>query len=180
LNSSGLEVITTCSPRNFDFVKSLGADKVFDYSSADCGQQIREYTSNKLFYVYDTVSEHDSPKICAEALSTEKKPDGSKPEYCAILAPNLPRDDVECYFTLAYTVLNEEFELIGMTFPASQPNFDFMKGFAAVAEKLLAEKKFKSHRVDVRPGGLNGISDGLADMQNGKVSGVKLVYRISD
>ena len=28
---SGLTVITTASPRNFDFVKSLGADHVFDY-----------------------------------------------------------------------------------------------------------------------------------------------------
>lgn len=31
--AAGFEVITTCSPRNFDYVKSLGADKVFDYNS---------------------------------------------------------------------------------------------------------------------------------------------------
>ena len=30
---AGFEVITTCSARNFDYVKSLGADKVFDYNS---------------------------------------------------------------------------------------------------------------------------------------------------
>jgi NADPH:quinone reductase-like Zn-dependent oxidoreductase len=31
--ASGYEVITTCSPRNFDFVKRLGAARAFDYNS---------------------------------------------------------------------------------------------------------------------------------------------------
>ncbi|KAI9725724.1 MAG: hypothetical protein M1828_002607 [Chrysothrix sp. TS-e1954] len=31
--AAGCEVITTCSPRNFDYVKKLGATKAFDYNS---------------------------------------------------------------------------------------------------------------------------------------------------
>jgi len=31
--AAGLEVVTTCSAHNFDYVKSLGADKVFDHHS---------------------------------------------------------------------------------------------------------------------------------------------------
>ncbi|KAI4098847.1 MAG: hypothetical protein LQ339_006250 [Xanthoria mediterranea] len=31
--AAGFKVVTTCSSRNYDFVKSLGADKVFDYNS---------------------------------------------------------------------------------------------------------------------------------------------------
>jgi NADPH:quinone reductase-like Zn-dependent oxidoreductase len=31
--AAGYEVITTASPRNFDYVRSLGADQVFDYNS---------------------------------------------------------------------------------------------------------------------------------------------------
>ncbi|KAL4916577.1 hypothetical protein BDW62DRAFT_211840 [Aspergillus aurantiobrunneus] len=32
--TAGLEVYTTCSPRSFEYVKSLGADRVFDYNHA--------------------------------------------------------------------------------------------------------------------------------------------------
>ena len=31
--AAGFQVITTCSPRSFDYVKNLGASKVFDYNS---------------------------------------------------------------------------------------------------------------------------------------------------
>ena len=37
---SGCTVITTCSPRNFTFVKSLGASEAFDYKDADCGKNV--------------------------------------------------------------------------------------------------------------------------------------------
>ncbi|MCJ1389776.1 hypothetical protein MMC18_002633 [Xylographa bjoerkii] len=33
VKAAGFEVVSTCSPRCFDYVKSLGADKVFDYNS---------------------------------------------------------------------------------------------------------------------------------------------------
>lgn len=37
---AGYEVITTCSPHNFDYVKSLGAVKAFDYSSPTVTQEL--------------------------------------------------------------------------------------------------------------------------------------------
>lgn len=37
---AGYEVLTTCSPRNFDYVKSLGASKVFDYQSPTVTEDI--------------------------------------------------------------------------------------------------------------------------------------------
>ena len=40
--ASGLEVITTCSVHNFDFVKKLGADHVFDHGASDVVSQILE------------------------------------------------------------------------------------------------------------------------------------------
>lgn len=37
---AGYKVVTTCSPRNFDYVQSLGADKVFDYNSPSVTEDV--------------------------------------------------------------------------------------------------------------------------------------------
>ncbi|EPE32021.1 GroES-like protein [Glarea lozoyensis ATCC 20868] len=39
---SGLTVVTTCSPGNFEYVKSLGADAAFDYNSPTCAKDIND------------------------------------------------------------------------------------------------------------------------------------------
>ena len=38
--AAGYEVVTTCSARSFDYVKSLGADKAFDYSSPSVADDV--------------------------------------------------------------------------------------------------------------------------------------------
>ena len=37
---AGFQVVATCSPRNFDYVKSLGANQVFDYNSSSIIQDV--------------------------------------------------------------------------------------------------------------------------------------------
>jgi NADPH:quinone reductase-like Zn-dependent oxidoreductase len=47
--ASGYEVITTCSPRNFDYVKRLGASQAFDYrSNAVAGEIVRALKGRRL------------------------------------------------------------------------------------------------------------------------------------
>ena len=46
--------------------------------------------------------------------------------------------------------------------------------------KWLDEGKFKANKVKVVPGGLGGVSEGVKMLKDGKVNGVKLVYRISE
>ncbi|KAL4861987.1 hypothetical protein BDV12DRAFT_203465 [Aspergillus spectabilis] len=43
---SGLKVIATASPHNFVYLKSLGADVVFDYRSPTVAADIRAFTNN--------------------------------------------------------------------------------------------------------------------------------------
>ncbi|OTA58803.1 GroES-like protein [Hypoxylon sp. EC38] len=38
--AAGFEVITTCSPRSFDYVKNLGASKAFDYNSPSVTDEV--------------------------------------------------------------------------------------------------------------------------------------------
>ena len=173
---SGYKVIATCSPHNNDFVKSLGADAVFDYKDPKCGQSINEYTNDSLKLVWDTISLEGSAKICSEAFSSD--PTGAK--YGTILPVKLPRDGIETTFTFMYTIFGDGFTKAGKDTPAVPEDFEFAKKFFAITEQLLAEGKLKTHPAKVGPKGLEGALDGMVDMKNENVSGNKLVYRVGE
>lgn len=169
--SSGCEVITTASPHNFYLCKSMGAHKVFDYRDPEVGDKIREVTNDKLKLVLDCISEKTSPAICAAAISSEGG------HYSALLpVSNFPRDDVKCTRTLAYTALGDDFS---EELPANQADFEFGVKFWNLSEQLLNSGAIRPHNVEQRHGGLEAIPKGLRDLEEGKVSGVKLVYRVS-
>ncbi|KAG0650013.1 ACT-toxin biosynthesis S2 [Hyphodiscus hymeniophilus] len=169
---SGLKVITTASPRNFDLLKNLGADHVFDYHDPACGAAIRELTKNDLHLVFDTIATASTAAICAEALSSS--PGGL---YVALLPVEFPREDVKNVFFLGYTLGGEVFEIEGEVWPAVPDDFELSKKFVTLTEKLLEQGKIKPHPADVRDG-IENILDGMQEMKDGKHSGVKLVYRI--
>jgi len=174
---SGLTVITTASPRNFEFVKSLGADHVFDYHDPEVGAKINALTNNTLHLVFDTIAVPSSSSISAQALSTA--PTG-KLLYVSLLPVPMSRPDVESIFFLAYTMSGEEFEMEGEVWPASEEDNLLARKFVGVCEALLEDGRIRSHPVSKREGGLEGILGGMMEMKEGKVSGQKLVYRISD
>ncbi|KAH7330218.1 putative zinc-binding oxidoreductase ToxD [Rhexocercosporidium sp. MPI-PUGE-AT-0058] len=176
---SGLTVITTASPRNFDFVKSLGADHVLDYHDPEVGSKINALTSNTLHLVLDTIAVPSSSSICAAALSTSPSPD-TKLLYVTLLPIAMSRPEVKNIFFLAYTISGEEFEIEGEVWPASPEDNSLARVFIGLFDGLLREGRIKTHPVGLREGGLEGILGGMMEMKEGKVSGQKLVYRISD
>lgn len=173
---SGYKVLTTCSPHNNDFVKSLGADVVYNYKDPDCGQQINKETNNSLKLIWDTISLEASAKICAEAMSSD--PSGCK--YGSIGMVKFPREHIPNTMTLMYTIFNETFSLFGNEFKASKEDFDFAKMFFEMTERLIAEGRLKTHPESVGSNGLEGALKGMEDLKNDKVSGKKLVYRVAD
>jgi NADPH:quinone reductase-like Zn-dependent oxidoreductase len=158
-------------------VKSLGADHVFDYSSPTCAADIKRLTNDKLQYAWDTISEGTSPKICADALASS-----GSPKYGSILnVKDFPRSDVKQIYSLGYTMIGEDFRFRGSNvYKAVPEDFEFGKKWVSLVENLLAEGKIKPHRKDLRSGGLDGILQGCNDLKEGRVSGNKLVYRISE
>jgi NADPH:quinone reductase-like Zn-dependent oxidoreductase len=154
----------------------LGADACFDYKESNVGQKIREYTQNKLYYAFDTISESGSPKICEEALSSNSAT--QTPKYGAILSATTSREDVKDSYTLGYTILGEFFQFGPRKFEANKDDFEFAKGFMKLSQKLVEDKKIKPHRVELK-GGLDDIIQGCKDMKDGKVSGKKMVYVIA-
>ncbi|KAF7546107.1 hypothetical protein G7Z17_g8659 [Cylindrodendrum hubeiense] len=169
---SGYEVLATSSPHNFDLLKSLGADKVFDYRSPDAAAEIRKYTENNLKLVFDTIALESTAKFSDEALSTEGG------EYSSLLPIGIERANVNARSTLAYTTVGEAFVFGSNPVPAKPEDKEYAQFFWDLAVKLLADGKVKPHTPSVRPGGLKGVLEGLQLLREDKVSGEKLVYNV--
>ena len=178
--ASGYKVVTTCSPRNFDFVKGLGVDEVYDYNDEQCGKKINELTQNKLRYVWDTISLESSAKICSAAFSSDSS---LGLRYGTILPVKLPQPDerdVETTTTFMYTIFNETFSKGKQETPAVPEDFEFAKKFMNITDRLLKDGKLKTHPEKVGGKGLEGALEGMMDMKNDKVSGQKLVYKVEE
>ena len=67
--ASGYEVITTCSPKNFDLVKKLGAAKAFDYRAPDIVDQLIDALKGKACPgAIDAISKDGAREACIEII----------------------------------------------------------------------------------------------------------------
>lgn len=173
----GFPTITTCSPHNFEFVKSYGADKVYDYKMPDCAQKIRSDTGNLLEYVIDCFAEDSSLRFCYAAMGRA----GGR--YTALNPINdllTTRKVITPDWVLATRIAGD-----GSSWPAPfacepEPRLREMSGplFERI-QKLLDSRKIRPHSVQLEDGGLTGILDGVEKIRKGEISGVKLVYALA-
>ncbi|KAG8427469.1 putative secondary metabolism biosynthetic enzyme [Metarhizium acridum] len=173
---SGYKVITTCSPRNNDLVKALGAEAVFDYNDPECAAKIRAYTNDSLAIAFDTISLADSAKICEGALASSPPP-GTTLRYHALLPRTTARSDVTDTRSLAYTAIGEAFRFSDGPKPAVKEDLDYAVKFLDLSRELLASGKLRVPPVQLGQG-LEGVLDGMQALRENKVSGKKLVYKV--
>lgn len=179
---SGLTVLATASPHNFDYLRSLGADAVFDYHTPpeELAREIKARTGNGLALAWDCSPTPESTRLAALAMSD------SQPGVYGALLPVKDEDvqsvnpKVSSGFTMGYTVFGEAFSRHGRDYPAKPEDREFGKTFWDLTRDLLAQAKFKVARTLVNQGGdgLEGVLKGLDDLREGKVSGTKLVYTL--
>ena len=68
--ASGLRVVSTASKRNFEYVKSLGAETVVDHSSATVVDElVKALKGSKFVGAYDSIGLPESTKPTAEVVS---------------------------------------------------------------------------------------------------------------
>ncbi|KAI1176172.1 putative alcohol dehydrogenase [Nemania sp. FL0916] len=177
---SGLTVITTCSPRNFELVKSLGADEAFDYNSPTCSADIKRWTDNKLKYAWDCTG--DGAGICAAAMC-----DSEPGTYGTIMPANyelLKQTNPQVHgqeFMRGYDTMGEFYCWIGDTPIDPDPQvMNFYQSFLKLTQPLLANWDIKPLPAVVNKtgSGLEGVVKGLEEMKAGKISGEKMVYTI--
>lgn len=108
---SGLYVIATASQKNFELLKQLGADEVFDYRDPEVTKKIKEaahkISKDGLKHAVDCVSEEKTLNQVAEALSEEGG------VISAILAPKdlNPRTGVTIVTSMATELMGKVFSV---------------------------------------------------------------------
>ncbi|KAL9106183.1 MAG: hypothetical protein Q9227_008775 [Pyrenula ochraceoflavens] len=177
LRLCGFRCITTCSPHNFDLVKSYGAEEIFDYRAPDCAQNIRTSTRNALDYAIDCFAEDSSMKFCYAAIGRAGGHYVALNPYSEHLAT---RKVIKADWILATRIAGD-----GTTWPGPyafkpEPKLrQLAEPLFAKIQLLLDEGKIRAHPVRVEQGGLKGVLDGVALLRSGKVSGQKLVYCVA-
>ncbi|KAJ3531832.1 hypothetical protein NM208_g8107 [Fusarium decemcellulare] len=175
---SGARVITTGSPHNNDYLKSLGADAVFDYKSPTATDEIRTYTNGALKLAWDCQSTEQSAEFIARTLSPEG---GHISTLLPVKAAKLEHinSNLKVELSLYYKVFGEKYAYFGEK-PAEPEMYEFGKKFWELSRELYAQGKVKPIRVYKNRGGegLEGVLVGLKELKEGKVSAGKLVYTL--
>ena len=173
---SGYNVITTCSPHNFDLVKSYGAHIAIDYHSPTCAAEIKTYSRNALKYALDTITTAQSLALCYAAIGRA----GGKYTGLEMIPPELldnARRTVKADWVLGVSMSGERIALEGAYGCEARPDRRaFGRTWFALLQGLLDGGQIRSHPPKVMSGGFEGVIDGIDLLRRRGVSGEKLVY----
>ncbi|KAK7035347.1 hypothetical protein VNI00_011878 [Paramarasmius palmivorus] len=170
---SNMRVIATASPKQFDFVRSLGADEVYDYSDSFTGREIFQATGGNIHCAVDCWSEGMSPYQVSASLSNDHG------KIASLLPYQSRKKGIESTFVFAYAIFGKD---TVFPFPSKADTVAAQKAreFAQLTSRLLAEGKIRLGPIKVFPDGLAGVADGMEYARMGKVHGEKIVHRITD
>lgn len=178
LKLAGYQPVATCSPRNFDLVRSYGAETVFDYNAPDVSAQIKTHTKNELAYALDCITTVASMRVCYAALGRAGGRYTSLDPYPETVAAT--RKIVKAGWVLGPVMLGRD---IGWPEPhnrkADPEMFQFGVQWRDTLQKLLDEGFICEHPLEMRGGGFEQVLKGMEDIREKRISGKKLVYRIS-
>lgn len=154
--------------------KSYGADEVIDYrgkSSEELAEEIVKVGGGDIHYVYDAVSEHGSFEASTIALSKSKNGTG---RYTHVLPLS---DDQTKSLPKGVTTHHE---MCNVAYGGTEEEKKHCEKYFDLLGEQLEKGEFRSQRVEVIPGGLEGVKEGLRMLKANEVKGQKLVYRIAE
>lgn len=176
--ASNIHPIITVAGKGIPFVESLidksKGDKVLDYRVGDAAlrKQIQEATGGQpIMHALDAVSEKGSFENIFACLSK-----GAKFTY--VLPGSVTDDKVPDGVHAPLTMVGSVHYPVPEGQVSADP--DFGEAFFRLLGRGLAKGWFTGHPYQVRDGGLNGVEQALKDLEAGKASAVKYVFRIAD
>ncbi|KAF7979764.1 hypothetical protein HWV62_40782 [Athelia sp. TMB] len=177
---SGLTVITTASPANYAYLRSLGADHVLPYADPATPAAIRALTSNQLRIAFDGVSEKESATAILNSLSDD-------PALHKDIVILLPLQDslgeladsmsASLRLIIVLSLLGKEDRMVwDYPISARPENYAFSVRSYELLERLLSEGKITCQKIKLMCG-LERVQEGMRDMREGRVRAEKVVFQ---
>ncbi|KAJ7887516.1 chaperonin 10-like protein [Mycena olivaceomarginata] len=161
------------APVNHDFVKSLGADVVFDHSDSQSARQIFHSTEGTLVKAVDCWSQGMSPNQVSVSLSRQGG------EIATLLPYESRTPGVKAYSVAANSIYGKDTSFPFVTV-GSTNHLQNGKAYCKLISTLITQNKLKFVPAKLYPGGLLGVAAGIEDMRLGKVHAQKITCRIAE
>ncbi|KAK5996291.1 Enoyl reductase cheB [Cladobotryum mycophilum] len=171
----GHRAIVTCSPKNFDLVKSYGADEVFDYKSPTCAADIKKLTRNCLKYVLDPFAEIKTMSLCFDAIG---RAGGRYTALERFQEDVCNKKTVKRELVMGASIIGFGIDIGG---PYAKPESPEMRAWGVEwyqsVQRLFDARKIKGHPIHILPGKFEAVLEGLEMLKRREVSAQKLVVK---
>ncbi|KAH6639473.1 chaperonin 10-like protein [Boeremia exigua] len=167
-------IVTVCSPKHHDRVKSLGADHVFDYKSDDVANQIKSVAPN-IQYIFDTIGDKSSSATASYALGEEGG------TLCTVRPGKANTEDVSSQTkvtdVLVWTAFLKDHQYKDFKWPANPADHKLSVELFENLPLWLDDGTIKPNEHKLL-NGLEKVPEGFQEYRDGKISGYKLVYAL--
>ncbi|WWC69904.1 uncharacterized protein I206_103847 [Kwoniella pini CBS 10737] len=167
-------IITTCSSKHHESVRSLGATHVFDYKDSDVVEKIKSVSSD-LLYTFDTIGAKSSSKQASQTLLQGKgtlctvRPGPSNVEEVV--------DGIKITDVLVWTSFLKDHQYKTTKYPASQPDHNLAKELFDTIPEWLKNGTIKTSNIKLYEG-LDSVEKGFQEYRDGHISAYKIVYQV--
>ncbi|RAH47726.1 zinc-binding alcohol dehydrogenase family protein [Aspergillus brunneoviolaceus CBS 621.78] len=170
----GLEVVTTCSPKHAEMVRSYGARHVFDYKDDLVVDKIKEVAPT-LRYAFDTIGNATSSPTASRAFQAET---GS---LCTVRPGKANTEKVtsgtRVTDVLVWTSFLKDHTYGEFKWPASKSDHELSAELFDKLPSWLERGTLKPSHPRLRQG-LDSVPEGFQEYRDGKISGYKIVYAL--
>ncbi|CAG9986856.1 unnamed protein product [Clonostachys byssicola] len=174
LRLSGLRPVTTCSPRNFDLVRTRGAMEALDYVNPTVVDDVRAFAGGKLKHVLDCIGDSSSAALCYATIGRTGGHYVTLEQVSDELLKS--RLAVRAKVALGYELFGRKVALPGVYGCPAQPEKSALAArYLPILQDLLDRGALRTHPTQLVGGELSDVLEGLKLLKSGSVSGQKLV-----
>lgn len=167
-------VVTVCSPKHYEKVKSLGANHIFDYKSDDVVHRIKD-TAPHLQYIFDTIGDKSSSTTASHALGE------AGGTLCTVRPGKAHTEGVSSRAkvtdVLVWTAFLKDHQYKEFKWPASDDDHELSAELFKNLPQWLEDGTIEPNETKVLHG-LEKVPEGFQEYREGRISGYKIVYAI--